>query len=156
MLMGITHPLEGLKRTKRHRKGRLELSAGAETPLSPCSQTSALLVLRPLYLTRSYIIGSHGPPALGFGKELHYLLPWAFELHMADHGTSQPLALHTPIPKNKSQTMFLYTSCWFCFAIETWLLHTKLDGFLVTTNHMWLEKKLPEGPNFSLSEILGK
>ena len=78
--MGITHPLEGLKGTKRHRKGRLELSAGAETPLSPYSQTSALLVLRPLYLTRSWIIGSHGPPALGFRKELHYLLPWASEL----------------------------------------------------------------------------
>ena len=117
--MGITHPLEGLKGTKRHRKGRLELSAGAETPLSPYSQTSALLVLRPLYLTRSWIIGSHGPPALGFRKELHYLLPWASELQRADHGTSQPSELHASIPKNKSLSVFQYTSRWFCFSIET-------------------------------------
>jgi len=117
--MDVTHPLEGLKRTKRHRKERLELPAGAATPLSPYSQTSALLVLRPLYFTRSWIIGSHGPPALGFGKELHCLLPWASKLQTSDHRTSQPSELHTPIPKNKSLSVFQYTSCWFCFSIET-------------------------------------
>ena len=153
--MGITLPLEGLKRTKRHRKGRLELSAGAETALSPYSQTSALLVLRPLYLTRSWIIGSHGPPALGFGKELHYLLPWASELQTSDHGTSQPSEWHTPIPKNKSLRVSICILL-VLFLYRNMTVTHKLDGFLVTTNHMWLEKKLPQGPNFSLSGILGK
>lgn len=68
--------------------------------------------------TMTYTIVFHGSQGFQFGLELHHQLSWSSSLHISQSPKSCELISH-----NKSLSLYLYISYWFCFSGELWLIH---------------------------------
>ena len=110
--VGLIQSLEGLSRTKCGRRRKWFFFPVSLTKLRHLILYSPALTSWDLHHGLACFSGFHTWARAQF----HQWLYWAFNLQMAECGTSQPLSLHMPIPHSTSPFLSVYPSVhWYLF-----------------------------------------